>query len=250
MRATSTTAAGANSSSIDGLDEWYEELQGLRGRKAVTSRQSVAVLAQSPMRTGGHEAVPKRGWRAVGQSPKDVTPTAKALHAGAEALAMFGASTDTVHCILCPWPGHLGGQGRSRRRHLQNGINGGHVKTLEVRQDLAGGHISPLLTSRRFDDGSVSMCTGAGNAASNHRCVDTTTVYGQLFCGAVHAIAIWHRGGVAKRFGRATARCPGLAVDWPTCDGSRKATTPDGVDCVYVEPVTGVSIDGMGGAIT
>jgi hypothetical protein len=216
----------------------------------VTSRQSPAVLPPSPRRTGDHEAAPKCGWRAVGQNPEDATPTEKALHAGAEALATFGASADEVHCVLCPWPRHLGEQGRSWRRHLQNGINGGHVKTLEVRQDPAGGHISRLLTSRRLDDGSVSIWTGADNAASNHRCVDTATMCGQLFCGAVPAIAIWHRGGVAKRFGRGTARCPGPAVDWPTCGGSRKATTPDGVGCAYVERVTGVSIDGMAGAIT
>lgn len=56
--------------------------------------------------------------------------------------------------------------------------------------------------------------------------------------------------GTTKRLSRGTARCPGIAVDWPTCDGSRKATTPDGVGSAYGECVPGVSVNGMAGAIT
>ena len=56
--------------------------------------------------------------------------------------------------------------------------------------------------------------------------------------------------GTTKRLSHSTARCPGIAIDWPTCDGSRKATTPDGAGSAYGECVPGVPVNGMAGAIT
>ena len=52
------------------------------------------------------------------------------------------------------------GPGTTKRRrsvvgHLQNGIDEGHVETLEAWQQPEAGHISRLLASRRLDDGSA-----------------------------------------------------------------------------------------------
>lgn len=99
------------------------------------SRQSVAFLAPPPRRTGGHEAAPKSARRVVGVNPEDACPPQKASRADAGALVAFGAGADDVHCVLCPWPGHPGDRGRSRRPHLQKHFNGDNVETLDLRQD-------------------------------------------------------------------------------------------------------------------